>query len=285
MDTLLQDLWHNITTYYDSFVALLPKLGLALLVVIVLLFVANTLQRFSQNRLVRRMDDPLLARFIGRLAGTTVVIVALLLALRIVGLGGIAVGLLSTAGVGAFVIGFAFKDIGENFLAGVVLAFKRPFRVGDTVELNGFKGRVVALNLRDTQIKSSDGRDIFIPNANVIKNAVVNFTVDGFLRQEFTITLDHNSNVAQAVGIIQRILDQDPGILHIEGRKPDVVYGDLTATTLNINAQYWIDTFDSKVPSHKLRQRLIDKTLSTLQQMKAQNEKEALKTMPDEMKN
>jgi small conductance mechanosensitive channel len=264
MENLLQDILQNINTYYDKFVALLPKLGLALAVVIVLLLVANFLQRYSQNRLTKRMDDPLLARFIARLVGTSVVILSLLVALNIVGLGGMAVGILSTAGLGAFVIGFAFKDIGENFLAGIVLAFNRPFRIGDMVELNGLKGKVVTLNLRDTQIKTLDGKDIFIPNANVVKNAVVNYTIDGFIRDEFTIGLDYDSDMEKAIDVMQMVLDNYPDILHVEGRQPDVVYGNLTASTLNIISRYWIDTFESKVPALKVQQQLINQTLDAL---------------------
>ena len=263
MNTLLQDLWENIQGYYDQLVAILPKLAVALGVVIGLLFVAQFLKNFSNKRLSRRMDDPLLARFIARLIGTSVVIVALLLALQIIGLGEIAVGVLSTAGVGAFVLGFAFKDIGENFLAGVVLAFNRPFRVGDTVELNGFKGKVITLNLRDTQIKTFDGKDIFIPNANVVKNAVVNYTIDGFLRQEFNIGLDYDSDMERAVNIVQDLLDKHPDVLHGD-KAPQVVYGDLASSTLNLTIQYWIDTFETKVPAPKLRMQLINQVLDAL---------------------
>ena len=78
--------------------------------------------------------------------------------------------MLAGAGISAFIIGFALKDIGENFLAGIILAFKRPFRVGDIVDINGLKGKVLTLNLRDTQIKTGDGKDVFIPNAVIIKN-------------------------------------------------------------------------------------------------------------------
>ncbi|HAZ24509.1 MAG TPA: mechanosensitive ion channel protein MscS, partial [Algoriphagus sp.] len=99
-------------------------------------------------------------------------------------------GLLAGAGITAFVIGFALKDIGENFLAGILLAFKRPFKVGDTVDINGIRGVVLNLNLRDTQIKTPDGKDVFIPNATIIKNPLVNFTIDGFLRYDFIVGLD-----------------------------------------------------------------------------------------------
>ena len=63
--------------------------------------------------------------------------------MRILGLTGIAGSLLAGAGIGAFILGFAFKDLGENFLAGMMLAFKWPFDTGDLVEINGFKGPVL----------------------------------------------------------------------------------------------------------------------------------------------
>lgn len=260
----MTDLWQNLQSYYDSFVALLPKLGLGTLVFILLLLVANWARRFSRVRLTARMDDPLLARFISRLVGTVFILVGLLLALNVIGLGGLAVGLLSTAGLSAFVLGFAFKDIGENFLAGIVMAFNRPFGVGDTVELNGHLGTVVTLNLRDTQIKTFDGKDIFIPNGNVVKNAVVNYTIDGYLRQDFTIGLDYDSDMEKAVAIMKKVLENHEAVLHEEGKQPAVVYGDLTSSTLNVESRYWIDTFNSKVPSLDLKRQLINQTMDAL---------------------
>jgi small conductance mechanosensitive channel len=263
MDTLLTDLWSNIHDYYDSFVALLPKLFIALILFAVLLLLARSSRRFSQRRLTARMDDPLLARFIARLIGTLIIILAILVSLQIVGLGGMAVGLLSTAGLGAFIIGFAFKDIGENFLAGIVLAFNRPFRVGDTVELSGIKGTVVTLNLRDTQIKTFDGKDIYIPNAMVVKNPVVNYTIDGFLRLDFTVGLDYGSDYTRAMQVMLDTVNSVPGVLKGE-KAPSFAITDLAASTLNLTVYFWIDTFDEKVSGIKLKNEAIGKTLQAL---------------------
>lgn len=263
MDTLLTDLWSNIHDYYDSFVALLPKLFIALILFAMLFLLARSSRRFSQRRLTARMDDPLLARFIARLIGTLIIILAILVSLQIVGLGGMAVGLLSTAGLGAFIIGFAFKDIGENFLAGIVLAFNRPFRVGDTVELSGIKGTVVTLNLRDTQIKTFDGKDIYIPNAMVVKNPVVNYTIDGFLRLDFTVGLDYGSDYNRAMQIMLDTVNSVPGVLKGE-KAPSFAITDLTASTLNLTVYFWIDTFDEKVSGIKLKNEAIGKTLQAL---------------------
>lgn len=265
METLLKDLWQHILGYYDNIVALLPKLGIALIVFIALLFAASAAQRLTKRRLTARMDDLLLAKFIARLTSNAIIILAIMMVLKIIGLGNLATGILSTAGLGAFIIGFAFKDIGENFLAGVVLAFKRPFRIGDTVELNGHAGVVVTLNLRDTQIKTFDGKDIFIPNALVVKNPVVNYTIDGFLRLDFTIGLDYGSNIGQAIQVILDTVNRVPGTLK-DGKAPSVAIGQLAPSTLNLKVFFWIDTFDKNISGNKLKNEAIEKTLEALGQ-------------------
>jgi small-conductance mechanosensitive channel len=264
MEKFINDIVANLQTYYDSFVAVLPKLILAFLVFAVLLFIANRTRSVVNTRLTTRMDDPLLARFLGTVAKTAIVIVALLLALQIIGLGGLATGLLSGAGVGAFVIGFAFKDIGENFLAGILMAFDRPFNVGDTVELGGEKGKVVALNLRNTQIKSFDGKDIFIPNANIVKNPVTNYTIDGFLRYDFNIGLDYGSDVSEATKIILETLKDVRGILQ-EQKPPSVSLGSLDSSTFTLTAYYWLDTYDPEISAGGIKTQAVDKVLTNLE--------------------
>jgi small conductance mechanosensitive channel len=263
MNNLLNDLWQNILNYYDNLVAVLPKLGLALIVFLLLLFTARAARNLSQRRLSARMDDPLLARFIARSIGIIIIVLALMVVLQIVGLGAMALGILSMAGVGAFVIGFAFKDIGENFLAGIVLAFNRPFRVGDTVELNGQQGKVVTLNLRDTQIKTFDGKDIYIPNAMVVKNPVVNYTIDGFLRLDFTVGLDYGSNVSQAMRVILDTVNAVPGVLH-DNKASSIAISQLAESTLNLTVYFWIDTFDDKISGIALKNEVIEKVLNAL---------------------
>lgn len=263
METILTDLWDNIQTYYDSLIALLPRLFIAIIVFIVLLFIANAMRRFAFRRLNARMDDPLLARFLARTIKTTIIIIAFLLVLHIVGLSGVAVGILSTAGLGAFIIGFAFKDIGENFLAGVMLAFNRPFKIGDVVKLDGLEGKVVSLNLRNTQIKTHDGKDVFIPNANIIKNPVINYTIDGFLRFEFKVGLDYEADFLEAIRLVQHTLEKIPGVLHDE-KKPSVHIAEPATSTLNLIIYYWIDTFDPKISGLQLKTDVINRVLKAL---------------------
>ena len=264
MEAFFNDLIKQITGYYDDLVRVAPKLGLAIVVLALLFFLANRVQRFTSSKLSAKMDDPLLAKFLSRVVKITLNVIAVFIVLKIVGLADIAAGLITGASVSAIVVGFAFKDIGENLLAGIMLAFNRPFKVGDVVELNGHKGKVVSLNLRNSQIKTFDGKDIFIPNANVIKNPVINYTIDGFLRNEFEVGLDYGSDVDKASEIIQKVMESIEGVLQ-ETKKPDVHISGLGTSTINLKVQYWLDTFDSKIPGSKVRTNAVNQILKALE--------------------
>ncbi len=263
MNKLFGDLLINMETYYTQLVFLLPKVLLASIVFAFFYFLANRSRNFVNTRLTKNMDDPLLATFLSRVVKIAIVLIALLFALQILGLAGVATGLITGAGVSAIVIGFAFKDIGENFLAGIMLAFHRPFRVGDTVDLDGYTGKVVALNLRNSRIKTFDGKDIFIPNANIIKNPVVNYTMDGFLRYDFTIGLDYGSDINKAIQVIMKTMQQVSGVLQ-EEKKISISVSSLGTSTLDLRVYYWLNTFDASASSGVVKTQAVQQTLDAL---------------------
>ncbi|MFP5439064.1 MAG: mechanosensitive ion channel family protein [Bacteroidia bacterium] len=261
MEEFLNDVIKHVEGYYKTLVDVTPNLLLAIVVVLISWFVAARLKIFADNRLKRKMHDPLLATFIANLIKAVFIVLGLLLMLRIVGLTGIAQTLLAGAGIGAFVIGFALKDIGENFLAGILLAFKRPFSIGDIIESNGVKGKVVALNLRDTQVHS-DSKDIFIPNALLIKSVLTNFNSEGFLLQDFMIGLEYGSDYEKAIALVKEVLDNNQDVVREDLHNSAVVAG-ITGATIQLTVRYWVKT-DRKVTDGKTRSEVIIKVMEAL---------------------
>ncbi|HAH36967.1 MAG TPA: mechanosensitive ion channel protein MscS [Algoriphagus sp.] len=251
-------------TDWEGIEALLKTIGLSLAILLAFYFLANVLQKFLRKRLLVRMDDPLLANFLSVVFRLIIILLGFLLVFRIIGLTGLVSGLLAGAGITAFVIGFALKDIGENFLAGILLAFKRPFKVGDTVDINGIRGVVLNLNLRDTQIKTPDGKDVFIPNATIIKNPLVNFTIDGFLRYDFIVGLDYGSDYQVARALILEAIQKVPGVL-MDTKTPKVWVSELAESTLNLQVAFWVDTFDRKIADLEVKSQAIIQVLTTLE--------------------
>jgi len=264
INEFLNDLSANLQIYYNGFITLFPKLVMAILIFYVLLFIANQSRKIANRKLTERMDDPLLAAFLSRIIKITIVLFALMVVMNIIGLAGMAGGLLTGASISAVIFGFAFKDIGENFLSGIILAFNRPFRVGDIVELDSIKGKVVALNIRNTQIKSFDGKDIYIPNASVVKSPVINYTLDGFMRHEFNIGLDYGSDIEKAIAILKETIQNIGGVLQGE-RGPSVYIGNLNSSSYNLTVQYWLNTFDQNHSSSTVRTKAIHNTMVNLE--------------------
>lgn len=247
MEEFVSDIITHLEGYYHSLVDLTPKLLLAIAVVLISWFIASRVKGFADRRLKTRMQDPLLATFIANLLKAVLIIIGFLFMFRVIGLTGVAQSILAGAGISAFIIGFALRDIGENFLAGILLAFKRPFSVGDIIETNGVKGKVVALNLRDTQIKSAS-KNIYIPNALLIKNTLVNFNSEGYLLQDFTIGLEYGSDYRKALDLITEVLKKDSEIVDKDYFNSAVVSG-VTGNTIQINVRYWVKT-DLSISEH-----------------------------------
>ena len=115
---------------------------------------------------------------------------------------GIGSAIRGTAGASVIVLGFAFKDIAENFIAGVILSFNRPFHINDTVQIEEVFGKVKSMEFRYTKTATFDGRNVYIPNADILTKPVVNFTEDGFFRTDFLVGITYENNIEEAKKII-----------------------------------------------------------------------------------
>ncbi|SCY05146.1 Small-conductance mechanosensitive channel [Nonlabens sp. Hel1_33_55] len=230
--------------YYDRFVELLPRIGLGLLIVILGFLIAGALGRFATKRVKMKTEDPLMSRFLGQAIRLILIVLFIVLALEAAGLGNISAGIFATAGASAVILGFAFKDIGQNFIAGVILSFNRPFDINDTVEIGPNFGKVKALEFRYTKLKTFDGKDVYIPNSDVITQPVTNYTEDGFFRWDFMVGLDYEDDINLAKATILRTLEADPKVVTDEEHQSYVAEDELATSTVNVKVMFWVDTTD-----------------------------------------
>ena len=141
MEEFKTQLYERLESYWDTLIASIPKITIAIIILCVFVLIAIYLGNFLRKRLGKKAKNQLALNFIVRLVKTTLIIMGFILAMHTLGFTGLAGGLLAGAGVGTVVLGFAFKEIGENFLAGFLLVFDSPFQIGDTIELNGNLGK------------------------------------------------------------------------------------------------------------------------------------------------
>ncbi|MDT0647698.1 mechanosensitive ion channel family protein [Zunongwangia sp. F260] len=230
--------------FYDNFIEQLPGIGLGLLIIILGVLIGSWIGRFATRRISARTNDPLMSRFLGKTIRFIFLLVAVMLALRAAGLGGIATGILTAAGASAVIFGFAFKDIGENFISGIILAFNRPFDIEDTVEIGENFGKVKGLEFRYTKLKTFDGKDVYIPNSDVLTKPVTNFTEDGFFRWNFTIGIAYENNIDEAKKTVMTALRKEPTVIEDNEHQNFVIEDELATSTVNLKVFFWVDTKD-----------------------------------------
>jgi small-conductance mechanosensitive channel len=254
--------YDNLIQYFETNYI---NLGLTLLFLIVGFLIANFVKQRVRVRLVKKSPNHITATFISQIISFAIKTIVVLIALYLLGLDSFTNKVLAGAGLLTFVIGFALKDIGENFLAGIVLAFKSPFRLDDLIEVNGIIGHVKDISIRETLVKTPDGKDVFLPNSIIIKNPLFNYTLDGFLRYEFVVGIAYENSPIKAFEIIKKTLSKVEGVLKGE-KKPSISIDDLATNTINLKVRFWIDTYKSTKRSvhESVRSEVMDQVVTAL---------------------
>ncbi|HPE57617.1 MAG TPA: mechanosensitive ion channel family protein [Bacteroidales bacterium] len=236
--------------FWMSVVTRTPDIIVSLTILIAFIIIGKIFYRMFRIRIQKRWKDSLVASFISEFLKWSFYLIGLTIALFNLGLGGIASSLMAGAGVTAIIVGFAFKDIAENFLAGILLAINRPFKIGDIIEVSGIKGPVKGLDLRTTQIKMVDGRDIYIPNATVITNVFTNYTRDGLLRLDFELGVDTYTDVEMVRELIIKHIGVQKDVL--KKPQPNVTLESFGESSIGLKVTFWIDIFKDKKEDQSL---------------------------------
>ena len=243
---------------WDSFVEQIPSLLAAILVITLGIFIANKLTDLSRKFIAGKSTDPLMSNFLIKAIKTVFVIIVIMFGLKVAGLDGIATGVLTAAGASAVILGFAFKDIGENFISGIILSFNRPFNINDTVSIGDIFGKVKSMEFRYTKLKTFDGKDVYIPNSDVIKKPVFNFTEDGYFRMEFMVGIAYENDIDQAKRIILNTMNSHPLSLKDDDREPFVMTDELGVNSVNIKVFFWVAAEDYRRDALMIRSEMID---------------------------
>lgn len=243
---------------WNSFVEQIPSLLAAILVIALGIFIANKLTDLSRKFIAGKSTDPLMTNFLIKAIKTVFVIIVIMFGLKVAGLDGIATGVLTAAGASAVILGFAFKDIGENFISGIILSFNRPFNINDTVSIGDIFGRVKSMEFRYTKLKTFDGKDVYIPNSDVIKKPVFNFTEDGYFRMDFMVGIAYENDIDKAKKIILDTMNSHPLSLKDEDRDPFVMTDELGVNSVNIKVFFWVAAEDYRRDALMIRSEMID---------------------------
>jgi len=188
----------QVTEKLIHLLAAAPLLAVALLIALLAIWVGRFVGRRA-GTLRLRSHNPYMAGLLQRVLQSLIVLAGVLVALDVLGASSLLGAVLGSAGVVGLVLGFAFKDIAENYIAGVVLSLRRPFAPGDHVVIENREGKVVALTSRTTILITLDGSHLQLPNALVFKAVVLNYSRNPKRRFDFITTVSSSASWHQAL--------------------------------------------------------------------------------------
>jgi small-conductance mechanosensitive channel len=195
--------------------------------------------RLSRRLLTDRVKPRLLRSVIARAIGLLVFLLGVYVLLRILGLTQLALTVVGGTGLIGLIVGIAFRDITENFLASIFLSMQQPFRTGDLIEVADITGYVQQLNMRTTIVMTLDGILVQIPNATIYKSNIRNFTTNCNRREVFDIGIGYDDVISDAQDVARSVLLEHPAVL--DDPEPSVLVNDLGTSTVNLRVYFWLD--------------------------------------------
>lgn len=238
MNTEISTLLDKMQAMLNSFIILLPNMVLALIVFAIFFFVARAIKKVVRNLTRERRQARNLGMVLGRLAQGTTILVGLFISLSIVIPSLKANDLVQLLGISGVAIGFAFRDILQNFLAGILILLTEPFQIDDQIVFKDFEGTVENIQTRATTIKTYDGRRIVIPNSDLFTNSVTVNTAFEHRRLQYDVGIGYGDDIDQARRLILEAMHETDGVL--ENPAPDAIVVELAGSTLNIRARWWV---------------------------------------------
>lgn len=236
-----------------GFIRMLPQLALASLVLLFTWGVAN-LAHAGVERMTRRTRlRPSLAQLLVTLSRVLVWIFGILVAMAVVLPGVTAGSLLAVLGLGTVAVGLAFKDIFENFLAGVLIMLRKKMRIGDFIECEGIEGRVELITLRETYLRKLSNELTIVPNSYLFKNPVKIVTDATRRRHEIIVGVDYATDLDQAARIISRAVASAEQV--DKARQVDVFACEFNESSIDFTVRWWAGS--KVIDMHRSRDEVV----------------------------
>jgi small-conductance mechanosensitive channel len=238
-----------------GFLKVLPNLILGFIALVIFALLARFAQRLAskiarKSRLRRSLVD-----LIAQLVYTAMWILGILVAMTIVFPSVKPGSLLAGLGITGIVLGFAFKDIVENFIAGVLILWRFPIEIGDWIEVNDIEGRVERINIRMTELRQVDGDLVIMPNATLFTNPVINWTNLEDRRTTIIVGVAYDEDVGESRQVIQEAVKACETVRRSAARPVQIFAQEFASSSINFEVTWW--TGSTPVEIRKSRDEVV----------------------------
>lgn len=237
MENIAEKLTDIFEDFWISALEALPDLAIAM-VVLAVFWGLSRLVRLAAGKAAQHWDiDPSIKNLITTTGSAVTIAVGLFSAAAVLFPGLSAGDLVGVLGLSSVAIGFAFKDIFQNFLAGILILSRRPFKIGDFIQTNDFEGFVEDISFRSTIMRTLEGYEIVIPNASIFTNPMEVQTARDQVRTTFTTGIGYGEDIEEAREILLETVKGVDGVINEPA--PQVLLAAHDSSSINFDIRYW----------------------------------------------
>lgn len=225
--------------WFEMFVSMLPNMAVSLILLIVFIVLAKLSAKLFKKVFSKTSENIALRNLFSTTIFYTILGIGLFIILGVLKLDKAVTSLLAGVGIVGLALGFAFQDISANFVSGIILAFRKPFTIGDVVEINNIMGIATRTNLRTSVIKTFRGQEVFIPNKDVLQSAIYNYSVLGKRRIDLSVGVSYGENLKKVESLVLETIQKIEGVIDHENTIFD--YEEFGSSSINFNIRFWIE--------------------------------------------
>ncbi|MCR9063370.1 MAG: mechanosensitive ion channel family protein [Cytophagales bacterium] len=229
----------KINKWGETAITMLPNFLVAILVMFAFVLIAKLVKKLVTKLLLKTTNNQALQNLVIRIVYFSVILIGMFVALGILELDKTVTSLLAGVGVIGLALGFAFQDIASNFISGVILAVRSPIEIGDIIEVSDYMGTVTDTNLRVTTIKTFQGQEVFIPNSNILQDAIVNYTTYGKRRIDLAVGVSYGEDLRRVKRIVLDTIDKMENV--VDRENTIFAYEGFGASSIDFQIKFWIE--------------------------------------------
>lgn len=228
----------KVTNWLDGLIVMLPNFIAALLVFIVFYIVSRYVRKLMYGIMNRITKNEAINKLTASIIFFTLLIIGLFISLRILNLDETVTSLLAGLGIVGLALGFAFKDIAANFIAGIYMAIKSPVNVGDVLEYQDVFGIVKEIGLRSSSIRTWQGQDVVIPNRLLMEQKYTHFSINKQRRIDLDVGISYGDDLEKVEQVTLQAINN---IDFIDKQKPaDLYFKEFGDSAIIFTVRYWV---------------------------------------------
>lgn len=228
----------KVEVWIEGFIKSLPNMLMAILVVVGFYIAARLACRVARNVFPRISHNRAVNNLLENIIFLIVVLIGIFTALGILNLDKTVTSLLAGAGVLGLALGFAFQEIAANFIAGIFIAFRKPYSVGDIIEIDDYFGTVEAINMRVTYIRTPQGLSAIIPNKKMFTDPLVNYTDTPGRRMDLDVGVSYGDDLRKVKKITFDCLKDTSG--RDKDKDIEIFYKEFGDSSINFVVRIWL---------------------------------------------